>query len=451
MERRTVSPKDVARYIQVRENIYDFEQVRNLRSTLAMPSYVNSYSLAIEYMYNWFKAGFDKDFFRGGIYIDGKNVLDDYKRLNEYAMRNIVKGENPRARIEPSVQYDYDRDGVDLYQAPPEIYLKRSNFQQAFFKDFDRNLFFGFALREMRMDFNFKVRVNTKSQQLDTYNRMELYFRNGATQKEFISVDIHVPKDIVLDIARKAGFEVRDGEVVAVIEFINYMNLHSTVPFLFKIRAINQKMEYFIRISDLYTHIAVKDKLQVDSGETDGKLSFNYAVEMAAVLSMPVPHYFTYYSADDNQMGIKVERESDKDVTVGMYSISIYDIPKTNELGWNRLANTDYQLDKGDTEIDLSPLFDPTTPIGKIVNHQLTKGLSPSKFLDIRLIRDDDIAKYLDFEPDWEHKVLKLMRPAVEEVIHIIIYSDNVYINEITAELEKYNENRISSTKHNSN
>ena len=98
---------------------YGIERIKKLNGNLALPSYVHGYSLAIQYMYEWFKSKFDKDFFRGGIYIDGKNVLDDYNRLNEYSMRNIVKGQNPRARMAPTVQYDYDREGLDLYQAPP--------------------------------------------------------------------------------------------------------------------------------------------------------------------------------------------------------------------------------------------------------------------------------------------------------------------------------------------
>ena len=211
---KPISLADMQQQIELRDvpvsdaGIYN---VKKLYGNLALPSYVHGYSLAIEYMYDWFKSKFPKDFFRGGIYIDGKNVLDDYKRLNEYAMKNIIKGQNPRARIAPTVEYDFDREGLDLYQAPPEIYLKRSNYQDAFFKDYERNMFLGFMPRALRMDFAFKVRVNSRSEQLDTFNRMELYFRNGSTQYSYISVDFHVPKYIILDIAKRAGFELCQG------------------------------------------------------------------------------------------------------------------------------------------------------------------------------------------------------------------------------------------------
>ena len=140
---------------------------------------------------------------------------------------------------------------------------------------------------------------------------MELYFRNGGTQYEYISVDFHVPKYIILAIAKKACFEIKNDEVVDIIDFIQYLNKHSNYPFLFKLRAINQKPEYFIRINDVYTHITVRDKLQLDDGERDGKLDFNFHVEMNTILEIPIPHFFMFYSADEMQGSVTV-KEADK-------------------------------------------------------------------------------------------------------------------------------------------
>ena len=241
MSRIAVTTDAIEKAFSAPMDIYDKEKVKDLKGNLALPSYVHGYSLAIQFMYDWFMSKFDKDFFIGGMYIDGKNVLDDYKRLNDYARRNIVKGQNPRAKMSPSIQYDYDREGVDLYQAPPQVYLRRSSYQDAFFKDYDRNMFLGFMPRALRMDVNYRVRLNSRSQQLDTFNRMELYFRNGATQSENISVDFHIPMYIILNIADQAGFEIKNGCVVDILDFIHYLNSHSDLPFLFKLRAINQR------------------------------------------------------------------------------------------------------------------------------------------------------------------------------------------------------------------
>lgn len=445
-----ISQQDLTQqFISVNKNLYyGHDRVKKLRGNLALPSYVHGYSLGIEYMYSWFKnkftSQFGENFFKGGIYIDGKNVLDDYKRLNALDSKNIIKAENPRARIGIEVEYDYDREGVDLYQAPPEVFLKRSPYQEAFFKDYDHDLFLAMTPRAMRMNLAYKVRVNTRSQQLDIANFMELNFRSGATQAEYISVDFHVPKYIILDIAYKAGFKVVDGEVVDILDFIHYLNLHSELPFLFKLRAINRKFEYFIRVNNLYTHIATRDKIQRDSGERDGKLDFNFGIEMNAILTMPIPHYYAYYSSEVLTKEIAVDKLGEDMIPI--YSINLFDIPKMDEHGWVQVAATSYQADKGDTTMDISPLFQGNSMLAKAIRHDLAVGISPSKYMNIMVFRDDDLAKQVDFKFDWVDKQIVLERPTAEERFTISIYTDRAYLNRLETsmnELDKYN-NRVA-------
>lgn len=441
MPRKVISAQEIENTITLPENRYGFERIKNLHANLALPSYVHGYSLAIEYMYNWFKSKFPNDFFRGGIYIDGKNVLDDYKRLNDYAMKNIVKGQNPRARIAPVVDYDYDRDGIDVYYGSPTTYLRRSKFNDSFFKDKERDLFLGFVPRALRMNFAFKVRLNSRSEQLDTYNMMELYFRNGSTQSEYISVDFHVPKHIITHIAEKAGFEISDGEVVDVLDFIKYLNKHSSLPFLFKLRSINQQPEYFIRVNNVYAHISVMDKLQLDDGERDGKLDFNFHIEMNAVLDIPIPHYYAFYSAEEFTSDLMVKESND---CVAVYSINIFEIPEEDEHGWKNISETSYQTDKGEEFIDMSTIFAGDNPLSRAINHELTVGISPFKFLNIKIFKQNDVAREVDFEFDWKTKIATFKSPADMDMLDIVIYCDMEYMNNINIELGKYNQSRLS-------
>ena len=442
MPREIVKPEDIMVKVTLPEDRYKNKKIKNLHGNLALPSYVHGYSLAIQYMYNWFKSKFPKDFFRGGIYIDGKNVLDDYNRLNEYAMKNIIKGQNPRARIAPTVEYDWDREGLDVYLGSPNIYFRRSKFTDSFFKDYERDMFLGFVPRGLRMDFSFKVRLNSRSQQLDTYSMMELYFRNGSTQAEYISVDFHVPKYIINYIAQKAGFEIKNNEVVDIVDFIKYLNRHSSIPFMFKLRAINQQPEYFIRVNNIYAHISVKDKLQLDDGERDGKLDFNFHVEMNAVLDIPIPHYYAFYSAEELMSNYMVS-ESDKDC-VAMYSINIFKIPDMDEHGWQKAAETAYQAEKGDTTIDISSIFEGSNPLARAISHDLLLGVSPSKYCNIKIYREEDVSKLVEFDFDWKTKTANLKYPEDMGILTIVIYYDSEYINELNIETNKYNQSRIS-------
>jgi hypothetical protein len=440
MEQYKVSVSEVARALNTISYVDQdtpSEKTKSLYGNLMLPSYVHGYSLAIEYMSKWFERGFKKDFFKS-IYIDGKHVIDDYKKFSKL----MVKGENPRARIAPTVQFDYDREGVDFYMAPPNVYLRRSKWQEAFFKDPDRNIYLGVVLRAMRMDFNFKVRVNTRSQQLDVFNQMELNFRVGATQSEYISADFHIPKSIILNIAGAAGFAVKDGEVLDIISFLSYLNSHSDIPFLFKMRAINQKPEYFIRVNNIYCHISNKDKLSLDDGEREGKLDFNFHVEMNSTLTMPVPHYYAFYSAD--KLTTDIELKEPIEGTVPIYSINLIDIPEYDEHGWPQGCITDYLCDEGDTSIDLNDLFVGDNLLTRAINHDLALNVSPSKFISVKVYRDLDIAREVEFDMDWQHKTLYFKHPETEETLHIAIYFDRQYFNELNISLDNYQKSRFS-------
>ena len=78
-ERVPVTPNDIEIWASGNDN----ERADKLYTNLAIPSYVHSYSLAIDYMYRWFESKFVKNFFVGGIYVDGKHVLDDYKNKDK--------------------------------------------------------------------------------------------------------------------------------------------------------------------------------------------------------------------------------------------------------------------------------------------------------------------------------------------------------------------------------
>lgn len=442
IDREIVSPKEMSEIIDVRKTKYPSEKVNKLHANLAVPSYVHGYSLAIQYMYNWFQNKFDKDYFKGGIYIDGKHVLDDYKSLNDKAK---IKRVNPRARIEPRVQFDFDRETIDTYLAPPNLYLRKSSYNESFFKDYDRDMFLGLDMKALRMDFNFKVRVNTRSQQLDVYNKMNMDFRIGSTMQDNISVDFHIPKDIIINIAKRAQFKVVNGDVVDIIDFLEYLNSHSDLPFLFKIRAINQKPEYFIRINNLYTHINCVDKLSLDDGERDGKLDFNFHVEMNAVLTIPIPSFYSFYSASEFTLGIEAKNASP--TAVALYSINAFDIPNVDENGWIRAAITDYSTDANDTYMDLSPIFtDGDSSLSKAIKHTLTKGLSPYHFINIMVYEDDDVPKECVVRMDWNNMRAYFENAEVKErLLHIAIYYDRQFINELDIELGNYNKSRITS------
>lgn len=443
--RRDLTPSDIKRILDNKHPIYmrDKEggyRVKKLYSHLQVPSHVHGYSLAIEYMKKWFIEKFPKDYFNI-VHINGKHVLDDWKYFNK---ANIVR-EPPMLAITPTVDFDYDRETLDLYLADREIYLKRSNYQKSFFKDYDRDLFIGMDMQGLRMNFNYKVRVRTRAQQLDLMKMMQLAFRIGATQQSYVSADFHIPKHIILDIAKKAGFDIDEekGTVKDTLALLSYLNQHSELPIMFKMRSINQKPEFFLRMRDLCVHISCRDKLQVDDGERSGHLDTNFHIELQATLTIPVPMFYVYFSADE-LVGIV---PATKEEGLGLYSFCEYEIPLTNERGWAQVALTSYLCDEGEQEIDLSPVFSGNTNLDIVMQHSLKNYLSPQGFIDVRAYRSTDTAINIRTKMDYVTKKLHILDPIRKENISLVIYGDMEYINNMIISIRNYHRQRIDLEK----
>lgn len=449
-DRIEVSPYDLENIVDIRYDVRRTNIADHLYKKLIVPSYAHSYSVAIEYYYNWFREKFPSDYFRGGIYIDSKNVLDEYKQ----PCKTLVKKESPKARIIPTLDFDYDREDTDIYQAPPEIFLRRSSFEDSFFKDYDRNIYLSMRMKGMRMNFNSKIRVNSRAQQLDLFARMELNFRIGASELKYYTIDFHIPKSIILDLASMVGFDIKDGEIVDIIDFLNYFNQHSDIPLFYKMRAINQQPEFFLRCHDIFIHMLMRDKLNPDSGETDGKLNFNYHVEMENILTTSIPHFYVLHTEQEiRATATYTPMKDDLMSAVAVYSINVYEPPHTDENGWNEAAITTYGLDPGEYEMDLSSIFEGENVFARTIKHDIDLGISPSHFINMKIFTGEDIAKEIDYDIDWKTKIVTIhpnfrQNIEFERVYQIAIYYDRNYIYNLDATINNFDNTRLSKYQH---
>ena len=432
----------------------------NLYKTMELPSYVHGYSLAIEYMREWFLKRFPpepnsptKSYFRT-IYVNGKHVLDDWKNWNNYN----IKREKPMLAIVPSLNPDWDRDNLDMYNGDATILLKRSRYQDSFLKDYENKIFLYLQMREMEMNFSFKIRVNSRSEQLDLMNKLELWFRVGTTQQDRVSADLHIPTDIMIQIAKDAHFEVADiktknglktGEkIVDIPAFLDYLNSHSSAPIVYKMRAINQKAEFFIRARDLYTHIAIKDKIQIDDGDRDGQLDTNFHLEMQVQLHMPIPFFYAYMNQVEIPDTISI---SERKPTLGIYTINNFDIPPENEVGWPSISVTSYYAEPGETFIDISSLFESDQwPVSKVLKYDEHMGLSPEGFIEVRLFHSHDneyiSGRLAKFHMDYKHMRIELDEELKKGMYYeIAIYADMKYVNNKLITMEVYEKSRVES------
>ena len=436
-------------------DVRSFGQPKNRRAlhqNLCIPSTAQSYSICIEYMKRWFLSLFDKNPFQS-IYVDGKNIFDDYRRLTAV---ELLKGKRPALAIIPSFDWSFNNDNVDMYQFGTKLYQTRGLYNNAFYKDRDHNSYLGIIMETIFMEFTYRIRMETRAQQLDMFKYLQLAGRVGNTVGEDTDLDFHVPYDIMIALAEDAGFEIIPADpnnaisypkIAHVQPFLAHLNSHSQIPFLYKMRAINGRNEFFIRMDRMYVHVRPTN-ITGDDGEREAVMSNNFSIEMTAEVRFPAPKFYAYYTdrARDFKTVYSAWRQP-SGIVSAFYTFKGLEVPERNSLGWEKYLETSYEDDpeniNNPLSIDLSEIFN-ERELGETIRHCLKQGISPSIFVDIFVINGGE---HQNGTMDWSTMTYKTETPVRSNNSYIAFYIDMMYINNYIAQNRDANENRLQHTQ----
>ena len=96
-------------FIPLKTNNFDAVLYTNMYT----PSEAHAFNLAIEYMKDkFFKSQFPKDYFKTE-WVNTAHTMKDYAKFTKMN----IKRERPYFVVIPSVDYDYDRENIDMYYA----------------------------------------------------------------------------------------------------------------------------------------------------------------------------------------------------------------------------------------------------------------------------------------------------------------------------------------------
>ena len=433
--------------------LYDGEKPR-IESSMIIPHAAHGYAIGVEYVRDWFLKLFNdridkplKDRFFKTIWVNGKHVMDNYQA---YSSLSLIKKEKPMVAFTPVPDMQYDRDQLDVYYGNRDIYLRKFNHTKSFFQDYEHNIFLGMNVRDLRIQFQIKCRVETLSQQMDLYRKIEMYGGAGRTQYEYITADFHIPKEIMINIAKHAGFKFRIKDGIFEVEdqsgFIKYLNKCSPkYPISYKLRNMNGQNEYFMRVYNVWVHLNKINKPDMQSGESQGKLYTNFDIDWDVELTIKVPSFYVYGSAQSVFTDIPLEENTNNHI--GLWTLKVLDIPKVNNKGWNLYFDTTYvyeqeELNQEEVEINISSFF--TEPIVKtMIETHLELNISPERFLSIAVFNFDNSA---ECEMDWEHEVLHI-RHNKSGKITFACYIDSEYKNKQMSILLDAQNKRLSTSK----
>lgn len=437
------------------ENLQPFDFHSKLRHekilnrSICVPSMVQAYSLCIEYMKEWFYSKFEDRSFVKSEYIDGKYVFDDFRTLSR---TELLKRQKPSLTITPTIDWEYDNDGIDSYPYGLSQYTMTGKFKSAFFNDPEHDVYMGMNMETLLMKFTFRLKVETRAQQLDLYKYMKMAHRVGFSDVKDADMDFHIPYPMIVQIARDLGFcitETGDGydQICDIPKFLKYLNMHSSIPFLYKHRTINGKHEFFIRAQRLAVNIRPLS-LSADDGDREGHLTNNYNLELECEVRFPAPRMYAYYSkSEHNLKKVYTAWDNHDGAPVTVYTFKAIPIQDFNSHGWPLYMHTQYEQSIWEKDqpltMDCSELIE--GEIGSVIKDTLDSGLSPAVFVDMIVINGGEIVKG---SMNWETLTFTSINPVKTLSSFVGLYIDMNYVNTQIANRRGFAQDRVTESKH---
>ena len=421
---REIKPSDIGK---------KYSKKHLLSSSVILPSQHHAYSLCTEFVKDWFLEKFNDKYFTS-IHVDGKLAFDDFRRFSstDDKLRRI----NPVLAIVPAIDTEYNRDWIDSNPEGALQTLRRTRMEGRFFSDYDRETHLCIQFKAIKMNFLFRMRVDTRAEQLDLLEFIKTNHRAGCTENHVIALDIHVPKNIIAQVAYDIGIGVDENlNVEQPYKLMEYLNSHSVLPFLYKFRCVNGNNEFFIKVPNCNIHLRMEMPSK-DDGERVGLDSENFGVEFNVDAEMTAPMSYIYYSMNRQDYINSKPIIADGLITVSKSVVT--DIPDKNLDKWDLFTTTEYLLEKDDLSKD-KPLvinmkeFLETTDLNKVLQYTLDSNINPAVFLDFYFFINGEKKKA---SIDWK-ELLCTIEPPIDNLTTVIaVYIDKKYVNEVLVNLE---------------
>ncbi|MBR1987871.1 MAG: hypothetical protein IKA36_02405, partial [Clostridia bacterium] len=259
--------------------------------------------------------------------------------------------------------------------------------------------------------------------------------------------------ELMVRMAKDLNHTVDENDnIVDPYRFLRYLNSYSQIPFMYKLRYINGRREFFIRMKNIPIYMDMKNKMDIDDGEQDGQTSHSYHIEMSVSLRVPVPKFYVYY--DEGKIANSIAAvEPDKN-DIGIYSMKVFDIPEINHKGWVQYGTANFIKEKDQKfveEIDITELF--KAPVGTnigtslddLITESIHLGISPSRFIDVAVYTNDmNVNGRMPAEMDWENRKIILQDKTINSYFYLSVYTDNLYVNDRILEKDRAYDSRIS-------
>jgi len=342
-----------------------------------------------------------------------------------------MRKSNPVLAIIPTIDLTHNRNWIDTNMELAG-YLRRSRMEGIIFSDTrpNKQLHLALQFKTILMNFNYKIRMDTKAQAMDMVEYIKYSFRAGYSEDQYLPLDIHVPKKVINQIAFDNGLLNKDySEPENPDAMLRYLNSYSVVPFLYKRRNTTGTFEYFIRVSNCGVHIKTEQP-EMDDGDRKDQEVTNFVVDFKAEMEQIAPYCYTYYSKDDQNIINTGESISKNDSAIVLMRAAKAELPESIDNGWRRIIKTEYVVDLKDLQndevrINMTPLLQ--GELLQVLNYTKDILVDPSIFLSFIVFNDID---YKNIDIDWDKNEIVIREQCSHPAFLIGVYADMRYIND---------------------
>lgn len=396
-----------------------------LTQNLVVACLANSYSLCVEFIRDWFREKFSDDFFSYE-HVSDANVLKE-AQLEKKRILTHLDAERAALVITPIIEEDYNRDGQDIFYGAKQM-LRKDPAKNAFWNDVPNNRFLIMEPHMISMQFEVKVTVHTRMQQLQLYDWMRTAFNVGMPETFYVDQDFLLPRHLILCMAEDAGFELKDGDIARPLDFLAYLNKWSLTPILYKMRSASRCPEYYVRMPQNILRI-MRATLTKDDGTSFGHLHDMYNINFNFDVKMGAPRFFEYFAGDRMYNYPKIAKPDPTAETFCVSKHRVMHIPEVNEKGWMLYVRDLDCLEEEDLEnpmiVDFKDYFE--GELRELIQSHLQQGISPAAFMDLRIYNSFAEVKGA---VNWDTMIFKSFEPTTSSINSLALYIDMQYMNE---------------------
>lgn len=386
----------------------------------------NSYSICTEFVRDWIRDKFAPDFFSYE-HVSEANVLKE-AQLEKRRILSHLDATKASLVITPIIEEDYNRDGADLAYGAEQM-LRKDPLQAAFWSDIENNRHISMETQLLSMQFETKITVHTRMQQLQLYEWMKLAFNVGMPETFYVDQDFLLPRTLMLCIAEDAGFGLnKDGDIDRPLEFLAYLNKWSMTPILYKIRPASRCPEFYVRMPQNIIRI-LRASLTKDDGTSFNHLHDMYNINFNFDVKIGAPRFYEYHAADRMYSYPKLATPNPIAETFYVSTHRVSQIPEMNERGWRLYVKDLDCLEEEDLDnpmiVEFRDYFE--GELRELIDNHMARGISPSLFMDLRIYNAFDEVKGT---VDWDTMVFKSFNPTTSTINSIALYMDMNYVND---------------------